>query len=425
MERLSTAADAASRTCHYLYGMVLVPAVPDVFKQMACIAEPVGYAYLQLKSVQIHRSPPDSVHSPDSLEIDTSECLAGIKLVNCPQGGLHHSSCCSENHSCPGGRTQRKVEFHVREKSEAYVGPLDQACKFPGRYGIVHIRIPVSAELLAVTFIFLCKTRHYGHHHQLFTRYAHLLGPPCLGYGAEHLLRRPCSGRYVEKVRELVLEEIDPCRTARCQYRQTHAPVTVQVLRQPLEHLGAFLHYGQVGSEISVEHVVETELPQGRHHLAGDKCPGRQAELLSYRRPHRRSGLHDDDLPWISKVLHEPVGVVSLRERAHGAHCHALPAVSTLAFRHHPVESRCDGGVESSPDGTERTYCLDFVAHAFTPAAENAFVHVADNGRRHLPLTWRKLASVEWHFPDIETQGEILQFAVPCLRTGKAFVRVV
>lgn len=70
VQRLSSTADASSRTGHDFNGMVFIAPVPDVLEKMPGISQAVGYADLQLESVQVHRSPPDAFHTSDSLEID-------------------------------------------------------------------------------------------------------------------------------------------------------------------------------------------------------------------------------------------------------------------------------------------------------------------------------------------------------------------
>lgn len=70
VQGLSSTADASSRTGHDFNGMVFIASVPDVFEKMPGISQAVGYADLQLESVQVHRSPTDAFHTSDSLEID-------------------------------------------------------------------------------------------------------------------------------------------------------------------------------------------------------------------------------------------------------------------------------------------------------------------------------------------------------------------
>ena len=115
--------------------------------------------------------------------------FAGIEFIHCPECGFHHTAGGAEYDTRSRGGSQRLVEIHVRKEGEADVGPLYQTRKLPRGNGIVHIRIAVCLEFLSVTFVFLCKAWHYGHNHKAFAWNAHLFSPPCLGYGAEHLLR--------------------------------------------------------------------------------------------------------------------------------------------------------------------------------------------------------------------------------------------
>ena len=222
-----------------------------------------------------------------------------------------------------------------------------------------------------------------------------------------------------------MLKEIDPCRAAGCQDRQTDTPVPVQIPCQAVQHLGSLLHDCKVCSEVSVEYIVEAELPQGGDHLAGNKCTRLHAEFLSYGSPHSRRGLHYDDFVRVGKVLDKPVGMVTLGKCPDRTYGHALSAICTFALGHHLVECRCYCSIEAPPYCTEGPDSLHFVAHCLTAAAEYAFVHIPDDGSRHFPLARGQLSAVERHFPYIEPQGQVLQVAVSGLRAGQAFVRMV
>ena len=222
-----------------------------------------------------------------------------------------------------------------------------------------------------------------------------------------------------------MLEKVHPGRAARCKDRQTHRPVPVKIPCKTVEHLRPLFHYGKVGCKVSIEHIVKSELPESGHHLACDKSPGREAELLPYRSPHRRSGLYYHHLVRICKILYQTVGVVPFSQRSDRTYRHALSAICALAVDHHLVERRGDRGVEPSSDRSQRTHCLHIVADTLASAAEDAFVHIADDRCRDLSFARGELPSVERHLPDIEPECKVLKLAVTCLRTGQAFIRMI
>ena len=222
-----------------------------------------------------------------------------------------------------------------------------------------------------------------------------------------------------------MLEEIDPSRAARSHDRQFYGLVARQESFQAFQDLGAFLHDGQVGGEVGVEDLGEAQVLEGGHQFAGDDRTGLHAEFLAEGDADGRSGLRDDDLVGIAEVVEQTVGIVTLGQGAGRADRHALAAVGAVRILEHPVEGRGDGGVETAADGTQHTHRLNGVAHTLAAAAEDALVHVARDGGRHLFLAGRLFATLERHLADIEAHYQALQFAVAALGAGKAIVRVI
>ena len=116
-------------------------------------------------------------------------------------------------------------------------------------------------------------------------------------------MRRACRRGYVEHVGEVVLEEVDPCRTAGGKDRQADGLVALEVTGQAVQYLGSFFHDGEVGGKVRVEHVVETQFAQGIYHLARHQCAGGQIELFAQGGSYGRCRLHNDHFVWIGKVL--------------------------------------------------------------------------------------------------------------------------
>ncbi len=58
---LSASADASAGAGHDLYGMEFRPAGPDVFEQLAGIAQSVGYADVKREAVKVYGCLPDTI----------------------------------------------------------------------------------------------------------------------------------------------------------------------------------------------------------------------------------------------------------------------------------------------------------------------------------------------------------------------------
>lgn len=81
--------------------------------------------------------------------------------------------------------------------------------------------------------------------------------------------------------------------------------------------------------------------------------------------------------------------------------------------------------MESSSDGSECAHRLNIVAYTFATAAEDTFVHIANNGSRYFAFARREFATVERHFADVEAQGQGLKFTVAAFGASEAVVGVV
>ena len=424
VQGLPASADASAGASHDFNGMEFGFAFADFVEELPGVAQAVGDADVELGAVEVDGGTLDVLQAAGFLKVHFLQGLAGVKLVCGAEGGFHDASRSAEDDAGTGGFAQRVVEVLVREGVEVDVGTLDEAGKFTGGERIIHVGVAVRGELFAGALVFLSQAGHDGHHNQVFARDAHLLRPIGLGNGAEHLLRGARRGGNVEQVRELVLEEVYPCRAAGGEYRQAHVLVAVEVTGEAVEEFAPFLHDGEVGGEIGVKDFVESQLPQGCHHLAGDGGARRIAELFAQGCPHGWGGLHDDGLLRVVEVADEPVGVIDFGQRTHGAYGDALPAEGAFGIRQVLMEGGGDGGDKAPVDGCQRADGLHFVAHHFAAAAVDALAHVADDGGGS--LDGEDVAfSGEGDFPYFQGACQGLQFAVPGLRADEAVVGVV
>ena len=186
-----------------------------------------------------------------------------------------------------------------------------------------------------------------------------------------------------------MFEEIDPGRAARCQYRQFHILVSLQITSQTVQQLRTFLHDGQVGGKVSVKDLIETQTAQGRNHLASNQGSRLHAELLSKGGAYRGSGLHDDFLGRVHQGLDNLACIVHLGQGSRGADGDALSAEGTVAVHQPLFEGGSDHSHEAAVHGTQGTYALHVITHGLATAAHHAFVHIPLEGRRAIFLISR------------------------------------
>src|SRR5574344_695338 len=99
-----------------------------------------------------------------------------------------------------------------------------------------------------------------------------------------------------------MFEEVDPCRTARGEDRQTYTAVAIQISGQSVEQLCSLFHNREVGCKIGIEHVVEAQCAKRIYHLAGNNCTCRIAKRFAQCNTHCRSSLYYNNLIGICQV---------------------------------------------------------------------------------------------------------------------------
>ena len=116
--------------------------------------------------------------------------------------------------------------------------------------------------------------------------------------------------------------------------------------------------------------------------------------------------------------------MVNLSQRAHGAHCHTLPAESTFGIRQILMEGRGNRRDKSPVHSSQRADGLHLVAHHLAAAAVDTLAHVAHDGRRR--LDGEHIArSGKRYLMNLQRSCQILQFAVARLGADEAVMRVV
>ena len=108
-----------------------------------------------------------------------------------------------------------------------------------------------------------------------------------------------------------MFEEVHPCRTTGRKDGQADGLVAVEIACQAVQDFGAFFHDGEVGCEIGVEYIVESQFAQGVYHFSGYQCARGESEFFSQGSAYGRCGLHDDYLVRVCQVIEQAVGVIT------------------------------------------------------------------------------------------------------------------
>ena len=105
-------------------------------------------------------------------------------------------------------------------------------------------------------------------------------------------------------------------------YHREHAAV-----RYTIDQLGALLHYRKIGSEIGVEHLVESESAERGYQFAGNRGSHRHTEFLAESGSYGGSGLYHDVLIRVVQSFPDVLDIALLVQSADGAGKYALTAV--------------------------------------------------------------------------------------------------
>ena len=223
----------------------------------------------------------------------------------------------------------------------------------------------------------------------------------------------------------MMFKEVHPCRTTGSQDRQTNRFIPIHITCQAIQNLGTFFHDGKVGGKVCIKYIIKAQFTKSVYHLSRYQRPGRQSELFSQSRTNGRSSLYNDHLIRIFQIQQQAVGMIAFRQCPYRTNSYTLSAISTFTVTHHLIESRSNGSIETTANGSQGTYRLHLIAYTLATAAEDTLIHVSHNGRSDFTLTRRKLPTIIRHLPDIETQRQSLQLTVAALRTGKAIIRMI
>ena len=340
VDGLTAATDAAARACHDLNEVIVHAAVANRVEQAGGVAQPVRHGDAHLGAIDIGHSFLPAVESAHVGKEIRIRVLARHQVIGRAHGSLHHAARGAKDHARARAKAQRRIERLLDQRVHAHVACADHAHHLAHRQRNVHIgRTALAHHVRQRALGLLGCARHHGHHEQVLGLHAQHLGVVRLGDGAKHLLRRLGRRQAVDKLRIARLHKAHPARAA----ARKHGPAAAVALAlggaQALEQLGALLHDGEVGREISIEHVLKANAAQRAGQALNGCLLARNAEFLAPGATHGRRNLHQHDLVGIGDGVKHGLGVVALAQRARRAMRDALAARDAigLADRHAPA----------------------------------------------------------------------------------------
>ena len=116
-------------------------------------------------------------------------------------------------------------------------------------------------------------------------------------------------------------DELDPPRRAAGYHGK------LPLMGESMNQLVGFLHNGQVGCKLGVEHLVESQGPEGTDHLAGHQASLSQAHRLSEPYPDGGCGLHQNHQRGVFKCIKDLLDVAFLCNGCGRADKRALSAI--------------------------------------------------------------------------------------------------
>ena len=239
----------------------------DSLNKPACIAEAAGHGYPHLaRAGYFEYGFLPAVHAADGFEGVGIRIFAGDEVVCGAQRRVHNAAGSAEYDGGSGAGTQWTVEVLLGQEHGVDVVGAHHDIQLAG--GDDHIHVGIAAGVLhggQGALALLGYAGHYGYHEYLVGVYAYLLGKVALRNGAEHLLRGFGGGEVIRKLGILGLQKAHPARAA----GGKHGPLVLILMGKALYKFTAFFHYGEVGGEVGIEHIVKAHAAEGRSHAPG------------------------------------------------------------------------------------------------------------------------------------------------------------
>ena len=424
--RLTAAADTAAAARHDFDEVVArLDAVLDIFtdfvQHLLDVAHLVGDGDVDLRALDIDRRGLDAVHTTDRAELDRRRLiLLGDEAVGRAKSRFHNAAGDAEDRAGTGVGAEQIIRRFIRKRHEVDTCGLDHAGEFTGRENDIRILLAGRRHrLVAGDLELLRRAGHDGGDVHLLAVDAVLLGPISLGESGEHLLRRLRGREVLGEVRRVLLHPVSPRGAAGGDERELAAR------REALDELRAFLHDGDVGGEVRIEHLVEAETAQRRLDLTGRKLAGLHAEIFAESDTHGRSDLNETDLLFVTESVPDLGGLVILVNRTDRAVSGALTALDAGRLGELDVGRRGHNRLFAAPDEFKRPHVLHLLAHFSAAAALDALVGIQNERRRGSVVLAVNDFLRERDIADAEIGGDVLKFAASAARALQTVARVV
>ena len=173
----------------------------------------------------------------------------------------------------------------------------------------------------------------------------------------------------------------------------------------------AFFHYGEVGGEVGIEHIVKAHAAEGRSHAPGGGELGIEAVTLCPCGAHRGSHLnYGNDILVVYCVVY-PAGVVALPYGGGGTVGYALAAVGTLGILYPAVAGYVNHRPRAGAEQIPYIHGLHLFADLYAAHTHYALVVLPYERRGDVGLVYEELLRV-MRAAHIEVVGERLERAV-------------
>ena len=381
----------------------------DSLNKLARIAEAAGHGYPHLaRAGYLEHGFLPAVHAADGPEGVGIRIFAGDEVVCGAQRRVHNAAGSAEYDGGSGAGTQWTVEVLLGQEHGVDVVGAHHDIQLAG--GDDHIHVGIAAGVLhggQGALALLGYAGHYGYHEYLVGVHAYLLGKVALRNGAEHLLGGFGGGKVIRKLGILGLQKAHPARAA----GGKHGPLVLILMGKALYKFTAFFHYGEVGGEVGIEHIVKAHAAEGRSHAPGGGELGIEAVTLCPCGAHRGSHLnYGNDILVVYCVVY-PAGVVALPYGGGGAVGYALAAVGTLGILYPAVAGYVNHRPRAGAEQIPYIHGLHLFADLYAAHTHYALVILPYERRGDVGLVYEELLRV-MRAAHIEVVGERLERTV-------------
>jgi len=374
LDGLTAAVDAAAGAAHDLDEVVASLACTDVVQQLGNIVQTGSNSNLNIDTCNIDGSFLDTLETADSSEVDIGQLLAFQLLSNSTQSSFHNAAGDTEDGSSTGGFAQDRIEFFVLEQLPVDTVALNELGQLASGQNHINISITGALHLVTLALALLGGAGHDGYMIDAGGIDVVALSIPGLGHSTLHLLGALAGRQVGNEIGIVMLNKVDPTGRTGGDHGQNAAVLNT------IDKLVAFLHDGQVSTEIGVEDSVKAQLAQSSDHLAGNKGAGLIAKALAQSGAHSGSCGNDNVLGGIVESVDDLGGLVLLLQSAGGAGNDALAAGNTCNVVELCIKGAADVGVETTIVCTDNRNKL-ILTGTYAAAAENALGVVTDEVR--------------------------------------------